>query len=182
VVSGFRHCVNESSTLLGCYAAYNAIYRRLGTTCRFHPVELLEPWRCDRQVVPQRRYLTTNLGWATSQKGEYLKKSKMFLLSLQMCHTILYVHHKNITAVILHLPSTTDIFSGLPQCHRYSWCRNSVLGYGTENRGTVFRSWQQLEIFIFLFSRAFRSALVPNGLLIQQVGDLFGDKAAEAWS
>jgi hypothetical protein len=158
------------------------IYRRFRTTCRSQPLEPLEPLRCDRQVVPQRRYLTTNLDCATSQKGEYLKKSKTFLLSLQMCHAILYVHHKNITAVILHLPRTTDIFSGLQQCHRYSCCRNSVLGYGWENRGTVVRFWQHYEIFIFLFPRAFRSALGPSGLLIQQEGDLFGDKASDAWS
>lgn len=107
---------------------------------------------------------------------------EVFPLSWQMCHTILYVDQENTTAVILHLPRTTDIFSGLPQCHRYSCSRNSVLGYGRENRGTVVRSWQRYEIFIFLFSRTFRSALGPSGLLIQQEGDLFGDKAAEASS
>ena len=146
------------------------IYRRFGTTCRSHLLGLLEPWRCDRQVVPQRRYLTTNLGCVTTQKGEDLKKSKTLLLSLQMWHTILYVHHKNTTAVILHLPTTTDIFSGLPQCHRYSCSRNSVLGYGMENRGTVVRSWQRYEIFTFLFfqsvqigSRAQRSSHSTGG-------------------
>ena len=110
------------------------IYRRFETTYRSHLLELLEPWRCDRQVVPKRRYQATNQGCVTSQKGKDLKKSKMLLLSFEMWHTILYVHHKTITVEILHFPRATDIFRDLPQCHRYSWGRDSAAGVASRLR------------------------------------------------
>ena len=95
VSSGFR-CHVEICALLGCYAASSGnLYRRFGTTYRFHLQGSGSPRRCRwyRYVVPKRRERITTRCCVISQKSADLKPNhrlhvvKVPQLVDTLCHT-----------------------------------------------------------------------------------------------
>jgi hypothetical protein len=70
-----KQCVSETGSVLRPSFFGDVMQRSFVVSCRRFErsvLELLNPWKWDRQVVPKRRQLTTKLRWVTSQKNEDL--------------------------------------------------------------------------------------------------------------